>query len=400
MTTGVDMHFNYFSLFGYVSVVLWILVPVLWALHVRRRPRRWLAHVALAVALLAFLFAKINSVTYVGRIQLDQSAEIAAAQAKQAAARKMAEASRSDNVAKIRFAEDKAGDVMDKGGMDEADLKYMGKINSDAAPAWKQAKKARSGAEQDDSLEAQLGGEKEPAGVTGEGAGKEEEKAPLLMLEKDKDRANRLDGANLQLIRMLILVGLVLVLSDYLRRVNIYDEAYLPLPLPSAWVNALTPLPPWRVRPVPSRRTLPEELAWLIKRGDSFVYMARDPEVARQIPATLPRLGRRGWPVEVIPVPAGSDEINDRFVFETVWYGRASFVVESPDRALKMMGQFMALMAERKATRATVAQTVHIVWDGGMPLDEAWQREFAKLTRATGMSLVVCSAGPASTSAI
>lgn len=83
--------------------------------------------------------------------------------------------------------------------------------------------------------------------------------------------ASRLDGLNLNLTRLLIVLGVCIVVMDYLRRGNIYTEAYFPLPLPSNWVNGLTPILPEMTRPDPPRRTVPQELAWLIKRGDSDV---------------------------------------------------------------------------------------------------------------------------------
>jgi hypothetical protein len=93
------MNWNIFSMAGYLSVALWLLVPVLLAVHLAKRPRRWLCHYALGVALLAYGLAKINSVTHVGRIQLDQSAAIATGQAQLLAGRKAAEQSRAADVA-------------------------------------------------------------------------------------------------------------------------------------------------------------------------------------------------------------------------------------------------------------------------------------------------------------
>jgi hypothetical protein len=167
---------NYFSIIGYVSVLLGVAVLFLWMVHFRMRLdkkprpvagglRRWLCLLALGVAIVAAILAKVNSVTYVNRIQLDQSAEIQAAQAKQDAARKLAEKSRSGEVAQVRFAEDSSEDFMDEGGMDSADLKYMEKIRKAGEPEWKQAKKTRNtGGKPDDSLETQIGGQEEKKG--------------------------------------------------------------------------------------------------------------------------------------------------------------------------------------------------------------------------------------------
>lgn len=386
------MHWNTFSIVGYLSVALWLVVPVLLALHQKRRPRRWLCHVALALALAAYGLAKINSVTHVNRIQVDQSAEVVAGQENVIAARKTVEQVRQADVAQIRFAEDATGDFLDKGGMDASDLKYVEKVSRDAEPAWKKGKEHRSGGTGDNSLEAAIGaGGKAGTGVpdvsrTGN------ERAPTLMLARDRDRANRLDAANLLLIRFLILAALITVVLDYLRRANIYEEAYLPLPLPSSWVNGLTPLPPVAVQPVPARRTPAEELAWLSRRGDAFVYMARDAAAAEAIPAVLPRLGRRGWPMEVIHINAGSAGVSDAFVFESLWYNRASFVFDSPVRAEAFLAQLAGLLRRRKATGASVRQTVHVVWDAGKPLPDELRTELMPLAHATGWSVLEVAA--------
>ncbi len=377
-----------FSLWGYLSVALWLAALVLLALHLAQRPRRWLGHCALGLALLAYGLAKINSVTHVGRIQLDQSAEIAAGQAKLLAARQAAEQARGADVAQIRFAEDTTGDFLDKGGMDEADLKYMEKIKGGGEPAWKLEKKKRSGSGPDDSLESAIGaGEDRGQGVPdfSSAAGADE---PLLMLAKDRDRANRLDGANLLLIRLLILAALVMVVTDYLSRANRYAEAYLPLPLSSSWVNGLTPLPPVTVRPRPPRRTLVQELAWLTRRGDAFVFLTGNPGAAAAIPERLARLPRGKWPVDVLHVDAVDGVLDDVFVFETLWYNRASCVVASPDQAERFLANAVELLRRRKETGARVKQTVHVVWDAGRPLPEALRGALVPLARATGWTVL------------
>jgi len=391
------MKLNYFSIIGYVSVVLWLVVPVLWVLHAKLRPRRWLCHIALAVALLAYIFALLNSKLYVNRIQLDQSAEIAAVQAAQEEARKAAENIRGGEVAQIKFAEDSAGAFMDAGGMDASDLKTMAKLKEKAEPEWKKNKKKRAeSGKQDDSIDDLIGGKtanKAAKSASPADAAEPAQERQVFMLEGDRAMANRLDGANLKLIRLLLLLAVLIVVVDYLRRANIYKEAYMPLPMPSSWLNEFSPVPTLMIRPEPARRTMPEELAWLVKRGDSFAYMTDDSAAAGQVSSSLPRFGKRHSPVDVIRVTTGDGDISDEFVFEALWYGRSSFVVDSADRASQMLNRFMDMMAARKARHAKVAQTVHIIWDCSVPLDESWQAEFVKLAKATGMSLVIAGGG-------
>ncbi len=385
---------NYFSIIGYVSVLLWLLVPVLWFLYFKQRVRSatglrlWLCLVAFGVALAAAILAKVNSVTYVNRIQLDQSAEIQAVHAKQDAARKLAEKSRSGEVAQVRFAEDASGDYLDEGGMDSADLKYMEKIRESDEPEWKKGKKTRTaGGKPDDSLEAQVGGQEEKKGVESQ---PEIEKKVVMMVSSKKVIADRLDTANLRLTRLVLLLALLFVIYDYLWRANRYAEAFLPLPVPGAWVTAFSPLPPLVEQPVPPRRTLVEELAWLAKRGDVFLYLTDDPFAAAKLPSQLPRLGKHRWPMEVIHVKAGDRLISDELIFETLWYGRASFAVDASERVEKVLENFLVLLADRKACRAKAVQSVHIVWHSQTPLPERWQSEGRRLMQATNFSVLVC----------
>lgn len=383
------MRTDYFSIIGYVSVLLWLAVPVLWLLHAGLRPRKWLCHVALAAAIAAFVLAKINSVTYVNRIQLDTSKQMAEWQAKQDAKLKEAEAQRSEDVADIRFAEDAAGDYLDRAGMDEADLKYMDKLNEDV-PAWKKEKKQRSNnAAEDNSLEAQIGAKTETEGMESDATESAVEKDPVIMLEKDKMLANRLDGMNLKIIRVLILLGVVYLVYDYMHRANSYAEAYMPLPLPSRWLDNVSPAPPLLNLPGKPRRSAVDELKWITRKGDVFVYMTDKSGAAEQVPASIPGLMGKFKPIDVMRVDSS---IEDRFVFESLWYRRSSFVVDSSERAIQMLGQFVAYLTERRASRARVSQTVHIVWDMTAPLADEWLADFAKLMKTTGMSLVICPA--------
>lgn len=385
-----EMNWNYFSITGYISVLLWICVPLLWTAHMIRRPRRWLCHIALILAIAAFVFAKINSKMYVNRIQLDRSAEMTEWEAKQDAKRKAAEDSRSADVAQIRFAEDASGDFLDMAGMDDADRKYMEKIHEDTDPGWKKNKKTRSqAAADDDSIEALIGAKEVSEGIESDTAQQAIENAPVLMVSEDKEMASRLDGLNLKLVRVLILLSLIFIIIDYLRRANSYADAYMPLPVPSSWVNAMTPLSTVIVRPEKVRRPIPAELEWLIKRGDSFLYLTSNPASAASVPKSASRLPKGICPVDILHI-TDNDGISNDFVFEALWYGRSSFTVDSTTRSVKMLGRFMKLMRERKATRAKVAQTVHVVWDIDKSLSETAKTEFIKLCKATGMSFFLC----------
>jgi len=379
-----------FSFWGYLSILLWLAVPALWVLHHMRRPRRWLCHFAVIVALAAWLFAKINSETYVNRIQIDRSEEIAAAQARQEAARRAAEESRAGEVAQVRFAEDDGADYLDTAGMDEADRKYIATFDEEAVPEWKKQKKSRSRtSKQDDSLEAMIDTTVEKEEGVDADVVETAAAEPIMMPEKQVMLANRLDGWNLKWTRLLMLLGVGVVMVDYLKRANSYEEAYLPIPLPSRLVNDLAPLPPVRAFPGKPRRTMPEELEWILRKGETFLYLTDDKQAASQLPARTWRMPRvRLLHTDIIHVSDDNPVASD-FVFETLWYGRSSFVVDSAERVQALVSRMMELLEERKTSRAHVRQTVHVVWDLPAPPTDEIVAEFERLGSATGVVLVM-----------
>lgn len=388
------MKLAYFNIFGHISVLLWMLMLVLWLVHVLKRPRRWWCHLAVITGLISLICAEINSATYVNRIQIDQSEEIAAAQARREAARKAAEDARKGEVAQIRFAEDDGDDFLDTAGMDEADKKYLenaGRIAAgmDKEPAWKREKKQRSGPREDNSLEGMLNPEAEnDQGLATDQLVDSEAIEPVVMSAEDHYAANRLDALNLRWIRILILLGIVFVIVDYIRRLNVYREAYLPLPLPSSLVNSMLPMPAVWSRPDNPRRSLPEELSWMSRRGDAFVYLTDDETKAARIPHQTKRLCIGGPRVDVLQPGPDNPLIDDDFIFEGLWYNRASFLIDSATRVEEFLRYLMSRLRERRATRARVHQTVHIVWDLQTAIPAEIRPELTKLAAATGWSIM------------
>lgn len=381
------MNIAMFSIWGYASVLLWLVSLVLVCLHFRRKPRRWLCHYAVVSLLVALVLAEINSRTYVNRLQVDQSEAVATAHAKQAAARKMAEEERGDDVAQIRFAEDDRSDFMDMAGLDEADRKYIESIDETVTPAWKQQKRQRSAAQADDgSLEGQLDTTEKAGGLDSGELEQKEEKA-IMLPENVVMLANRLDGLNLKMIRWLLLTGVLVVVVDYLQRVNRVEEAYLPLPLPSALANNLSPLPVLTSIPPSARRAWVDELAWLVRRGDTFIFLTTDTSLAASIPDQMPRLPRGRCLFDVLHVQANDPLITDEFIFDGLWYNRAAFVIDSAIRAESLLTGFYELLSARRQTRARVRQTVHIVWDLDASPGDMLHEEIIRLAGAAGMSL-------------
>jgi hypothetical protein len=388
------MNWHIFSIFGYLGVALWLSVPLLWlAYGYRQQP--WLRYLATALTLAAFVCAKVNSSTHVNRIQTIPAAELKGKGNRQEEIRQAALDGRSAEVAQISFAEDAQGEFLDKAGMDEADLKYLGNAGKSAIPEWQKQKKNREqGAAQDaspeENLDAQIGGADATTGVDVGLPDDPTKNPPLRMSEADVATANRLDRWNLNVTRFLILAAVLILAVDYLRRANNYAHASLPLRLPSAWLNSLTPMPPLVVRPKTPRRSIPAELEWLARRGDSFIYLTDNPGVAKEALAHLETQPKRHRP-EVVRV---ADGISDGFVFESLWFGRGSFIVDSAARAESMLTHFISQLELRRTTRAQVTQTAHVVWDVSSPVPEITRETFVKLAAAAGLQLFLCHASP------
>jgi hypothetical protein len=379
------MNPNSFSILGYLSVLLWVAVPVLWILHRRLPLPGWSA---LACALLSFVFASINSRTHVSRIEAEVIETSADALMQEAAKRKAVEDARSGEVADIRFAEDGAGDFIDKAGMDDADRKYLESIDESKDPAWKNQKKSRGGAgEESADLDDKLGGEEPTKSLSTDAIPEDKaNRSSIIMSEAQVTTARRLNSINLNVSLYSILLGVLILIVDYLARANSYARAAFPLPLPAAWRNAFTPLPVIVNRPEKPRRTLTEELAHLARRGDAFICFTKD---ATTLPETLPTLGKSSRPVDLLRVD--SPRISDTFVFESLWYHRSCFVVDSPQRAQSLFAEILKQLELRHNARARTRRNVHLVWNLDQPPSEKDLATFQRLASNTGFSLFLCN---------
>ncbi len=378
------MNPNSFSILGYLSVLAWLAVPLLWLLRRRISAPGWLA---LALAIFSLVFATINSRTHVNRIEQAPAEEAVNELDAAAAKRKAVEEARGGEVADIRFAEDGADDFIDKAGMDDADRKYLDTIDESAEPAWKKKKKQRGAAEDGEaSLDDAIGGKEVISGVESESLPKEDDKRkPIIMSEAHKATADRLDRLNLGISRAAVLLGFILLIVDYLSRANSYDRASFPLPLPASLRNAFSPLPSIIHRPDKPRRALPEELAWIARRGDVFVCFTKD---ASSLPASLPVFGKLKRPIDLLRVDG--DRISDAFVFESLWYGRSCFVVDSVERANTLFVSIFEHLEQRSAARARTERNVHVVWNLDQHLHKDDLAAFEPLAAATGFSLFIC----------
>lgn len=378
------MNPNSFSILGYLSVLLWLAVPLLWLLRQRIKAPGW---AALALALLAFAFATINSRSHVNRIQAEVADVSADALMQEAAKRKAVEQAREGEVADIRFVEDGADDFIDKAGMDDSDLKYLESLDESKEPAWKKQKKSRGDADQEsDDLEDLLGGEEHAEKLSTDALPEEKvSREPIIMSEAHVATAHRLNSINLSASSYAILLGLILLITDHLTRANSYARAACPLPLPAALRNAFTPLPAVVTRPEKPRRNLTEELAHLARRGDAFVCFTKDPAA---LPDTLPTLGKSSRPIDLLRVEG--DRISNTFIFESLWYRRTCFVVD-PSRAQTLLTEILKQLELRHTSRARARHNVHLVWNLDQPPSDQDLATFERLASSTGFSLLLCN---------
>ena len=379
MIMPLDWNMEYFSLSGYASILTWAGGLVLLLVHFIFKTRQVICHLALVISLVAFALAKFNSLTYVNKIQPDLSQQKAQLEAKIAAKQQEVLDDRGTQVAQIQFAEDGKDEFLDRAGLDDEDLETIDQIREELTPGWKQEKKTRSGPAPDSEGEGM-----DTSLVKGS-----IEDEPVTMLEIDMMRANQYDYLNLIIIKILIGLSMLVIIHDYLRRHNLYEAAYFPMRVPSVLANLITPHPDVIDRSRQPRRSVAEELAWLTKRGDSFVYFSSNPENIKQAEEILvPFSEKKKDSLQVIKTV--NAECSDDFVFENWWFGRASIIVDNANRAESMVQKFIQLLGGRKSTRAKIRQTAHLVWDLDFPIPTDTQVRLEQLAARTGFSLLIC----------
>ena len=381
------MNFEIFSLAGYLSMAVAITVPLFWLLHWISKLKKWAVHISLLLALVSFGFAKYNSKYYVELIQEDESEKNAAAAKKKEDRQRKLENERAADVAQIRFAEDGGEDFIDRGGMDETDLRLHGlkKENKKVDPLKNRKKKKRSDTDKNDnSLINSINSKEKKEGAKTEAIEKKV-KPPAILKYNDIQLAHLIDGLNLKFIRWLILLSITYIVIDYFKRGNKKDQSYFPLPLPSNIFNAFTPLcAPIKKNMVRSRPVL-KELLTNCKRNEPFLYMS-DSNVTDYLPSKAPRF-MKYFPIDILPLHHEGTQIHKDFIFESLWYARSCFYSNDSDRAQILLVHFIPLMAQRKEARAFAKQNIHIVWDFSEPLPEKTIKLFSQLGNATGIYL-------------
>ncbi len=380
------MNWQIFSTIGYLSVALGVGALAVWLIHWFKQ-HRFLPYIGLAMAIAAVVCARHNSSEYVSRVQTDPSIALAAAAEKQRQKEQAMIDARTDEVDNVQFAEDAQGENLDKAGMDEVDLKYMKAILGEDEPAWKKNKKKRGeAAEDDDSLESKIGAKVKTEGANVAALEEEAPPEPILLDEASVVLSQKLDFWNLNFSKYLLVVAILILILDYLRRANIYKEALWPVPLPSSWLHAFTPLPVVFHQPKVARRDITQQLSWFTRRGDSWIYFTDRQGEAEDITKSLGKLKKWPYRLDLIQV---DDRIDNEFVMESAWYGRASFICDSEDRGLQLLSHCLSQLKHRRITQARAPQNVHLVWDCAEELSQEAFDAFEQRAAVSGVTLYV-----------
>ncbi|MGB2822181.1 MAG: hypothetical protein WBF17_14450, partial [Phycisphaerae bacterium] len=381
---------------NFVAFLLWLaifavlVVVALWAIIGKEVP---VAFAALILSIAAFGLGTWNS-DNVDAIELDRTAEIAAARERQMQARREEVRKLKSRAADIHFAEDDANDAMDLAGYKGKEARTLvADANSPDAPgdyAYRRAGKKQRDPNKiarDDVL---------AKAVEGEDAGGPASAARLLP-GPDYVLAGQLDMINRFAVRLTLVVSLILAAVEYLRRFNLTSGSILPIPIACRAIDSLWPKTHSVYLHTPNGRAVREYLETAVRKGESFICFApSDPWRGEAV--SLGRLPIKGlWPLRKLACPPGDPAYGSGFIFESAWFGRYCFVI----LADRLDGPLSAMLADvleklrmRRHTRATAARTLNILWGLATPPPSEALEELAFLCSQTNLKLVLASATP------
>jgi hypothetical protein len=347
---------------GAASAAAWAAAAVL--LIAGLLPRwRWTAGLTAAGAAAAGVGLAAVASERIRAIEVDRSAEVAAAEA--AGAEKARERLRS-RAAGVRFAEDTAADQADLAGVSVAEERgaYERAVEEQLAkiPAYRsRGKRSRGG-------QGSAAGAGEPAvrageeGESGEAMAEAGPEPTVRSLPESQLRvADRFDRGNRAAAWGLLSLATGLCGLEYVRRFNTAANAVCPLPLAGTVVDGLASKEHLAVLPA---ARLAGFLDQAVRKGESFIaFTESDPLPGR---AELMRigLGPLRWRLPKRTVSAGSLATDPgllEIVFETAWFGRGCFVVTG-DEAAAVLEQVAEACRRRSRTRAATRRTLDLVW--------------------------------------
>lgn len=361
MTFSIAKLFEYFGLTGALSAVVWLASGFILVSAVSRGRKTRRYWTALGVAVAGLLLARLNSY-HVNQIRYDQTEEIRAGRE---LGQSLAAQASGTNV---------TSDLADPG------------LVLTHANAGAEKHSYRDGGKVEREGGKQLGEE-----VAGVETKPEQEPSYRTMKAEDVHRANHYDKVNLLCARFMLWLALLLVVLDYLCRLNSTFDAYFPLPLASPWLDAAIPKT-FSVRlDAGERERVKGGLEQAVRKGETFVYFGKADPWRRD---TLPRvalLGRELWPLGKLRCSVDGEPFVGAYVFESAWFGRYCFIVEGADLSLQWLAGLERFLIRRQAVRAMARRTVNVVWDLDERIPEERLEELVFLCRETNHRLIVLS---------
>jgi hypothetical protein len=403
MMATIEKLFYFFGYVGMASIAVWICaVALMLAFAVFWRSSR-VCWTALAMAVVGLALANVNSY-FVSDIRIDLSEELIEA-TKRADEETAAEAPKVESSISAE-----AEDAL----RDEAAQPSVGNpSDTDADP------NADTDVEDQEGSAAELVAPQDPVGVasdepaydyrqTGKVSrtdGKQtDDKMSIDTAEVDEDivlnvrtmkdhevmHANRLDRLNLFFARSTLYFGLVLSVIDYFRRFNSTFGCYLPLPVAGRLVDSLFPKT-HTVADATHGRDWKRFLEAVVRKGETFVLFTTSDPWSEQHLSRLPKILRRAnWRLEKVVTDDDEVRFDDEFMFESAWFGRYCFVVESGgESALTRLTTIVELLELRRSTRASSWQTLNLVWSLNISIPEELLSRLLPLCDETNTKLIV-----------
>jgi len=393
------------GLTGLLSAVASIAAAALLAIGIvpGGRFRAWLTAAIFAAA--ATFLALVTSWS-VRSIEIDRSAEVAAAEAAGAQA---AQEKLRGRAARVRFAEDTAADQADVAGItvaeEEGAYERAVAAELEKIPAYRRAgRKERSGkrrgddaapddAAPDDAVAAESG--TDPAAADSYA----DTETPVRSLpEAQLQVADRFDRINRGLTWSLLSFAVGLVGWEWVRRFNTTFDAVWPLPLAGTVVDGAAAKAHVAV-PTDGAVHLADFLSATARKGESFIVFTGEDLLAECDRLDRIAAGPLRWSLPVRSLTAAeiaADPALAELVFETAWFGRAGFVIRGEHEAERVLADWAARLERRRHCRASARCTLNLVWAMPTAPDAAVAGRITGIATPTNIRWIDCTAAETS----
>lgn len=370
--------FDYFGLIGIGSILTWVAALTLVGVYAFHKPMRrpMIPRVALVVAFVSLVLGLVNSANVDA---IEAIREEAPSQEPEVKSKTLETMKRRRD--EINMPDGTPSEPIDKPG--GYDYRQRGKVERDSSASLGQPPPT-DGAGSEEASKATT----KPAGAATQPTTKPAAE-PRRMPGIDVSRANRYDGLNQNAIRLTLVLIVLTLIYDFLRRLNQTAEGVVTLPITGDWLDTIAPKSraAWVVSSKPA--TLARSLAaHVARKGESFVMVGGDPFPSRLIPATT--VGTHACKLPVMTFGPGCEPYPDRFLAESVSFRRAGIVTRDIDSATRLFRAFDALV-KNKNLPARAPRTVNIIW-AGSPTTLAELAHLIETSEERNIKVVVVSA--------